>query len=486
MKFTILHPTARTKAFPSFPLGWLGVCRQWFSACMKPSDVEYVLIVHESRIAEMWANLIRWGAAPAWGRFTVVVNHGRDCIVDQANAGVVAASGEILIWSMDDLCAPDNWDAKLCALQVDTSQPIAFNCGETQRGAVLMPQIETRVLARAIGLCSTDYLSMFGDNEWTEQARRYGHVVETDVRFEHRHPIHKTAETDAVYQLENSDESYSRGRAVFDKRKALGFPRVPFPDQPQPVAKPSKLVAICTPGETFRMEWVAARLALDAALTAAGYTLVPLMSYSSNVYKTRMNLSKSLLELAANVERPDYVLWIDDDNIVLPEQALRLLSWLETHGRADGVTGWCWIKKGNDWITSVGRFNADGVTWRPATVGDLFHGEVDSERQAPKGVTMLGFPCFLLRFEVMEHLGWKAFRPMLTDATEEGFTGEDGAFCARAMRAGLKFYVDPMVKVQHIKPQGLEPDAPALESLCTEYRACVNGLPVETGQGAIV
>lgn len=493
MKYSVIHPTARVKPYPSFPDGWLGACFQWFYACEKPEEVEYIVVVHISRHMELTKNIAEFKRRlPAWGRLQIVINRDRDCLVDQCNAGMQAATGEIVIGTMDDLYAPKDWDKNIQRAIGDTSQLTCLQCwsGSPRDEELYVPQIVTRPLFLALGLHSTEYESMYADDEHCGKIRKLGRVIPTAqipaFQFIHQHPSLGTSQDDEIYRLENRKAAYRKGEIVFARRCADGFPRVSFPGESkaEPARPVRKLLALCTPGETFRMEWVAALRTLDTKLTEAGYDTAPLMSYSSNVYKTRVNMARSLMELAEKVQAPDYVLWIDDDNIVLPEQAIRLLTWLETHPLADGIAGWCWIKKGSQWMTSCGQFTQDGINWTPATMQDLFHGKNQDERSQPKGITMTGFPCFAMRFSVIAKLGPLAFQPILTDATEDGFTGEDGAFCNRAMQAGLRFYVDPMVKVQHTKPLAQEPDAAEMRDLCgipelNEWREDVNGKPLE-------
>ena len=189
MKFSIIHPTARVKPTGSFPSGWMGACEQWAGASANSADAEYIVIVHESRLRDFW-NSFTWGDAVApwlskWGRFTVVVNHGRDCVVDQVNEGLKAATGEILIGTMDDLFAPQDWDTKLSAFVPDTSQPVALHCltGSKRDNQIFNPACHTKVVQNLIGPISPEYESMFVDDEYTLKIRQYAKVVETGLMF---------------------------------------------------------------------------------------------------------------------------------------------------------------------------------------------------------------------------------------------------------------------------------------------------------------
>jgi hypothetical protein len=47
-----------------------------------------------------------------------------------------------------------------------------------------------------------------------------------DIVFTHKHPVFGTANWDEAYLQANHHTQYARGREVFERRKALGFPYV--------------------------------------------------------------------------------------------------------------------------------------------------------------------------------------------------------------------------------------------------------------------
>ena len=100
-------------------------------------------------------------------------------------------------------------------------------------------------------------------------------------------------------------------------------------------------IGICLPGEHFSAAWVSNWTNLFMSLLASGYDPAPLFGYSSNVFVTRASLAMEMVHSAVPI---DYVLWIDDDNIVTPEIFQRLKKDLDEHPEADMVAGWCWIE----------------------------------------------------------------------------------------------------------------------------------------------
>src|ERR1700722_8400877 len=112
MKFSIIHPTARVT--PEFAHPWWIAAHSALKTCDYHAEVEYILVVHHSRYEKLEEYLPFYCAdvvqsEAGWGRFTVVINYGRDCLVDQSNAGVAAASGEIILGNQDDMRYPAHW-----------------------------------------------------------------------------------------------------------------------------------------------------------------------------------------------------------------------------------------------------------------------------------------------------------------------------------------------------------------------------------------
>jgi len=503
VKFSILHPTARVKPMGSFPYGWAHAYEDFHISCSHPEEVEYVLVVHHSRIASFYSNLSILMVGRTWGRFQVVVNYGRDCVVDQCNAGLLACSGEIVLGIMDDLAAPPSWDTRILEAIPDTGEAVCLGCNPRQRPDLLtLPTIATRVLIDQIGPISPEYESMFSDNEWSIKARQLGQVREVAMFFEHRHPItNGAAQMDEVYVLQNSKWAYNLGKAVFESRQAAGFPKVKlpgwpveavkpvnpitraldwldkrmFPDSAAPVVaeKPGRNITFCLPGETFRFEWLSGLVDLCSQVGAAGWQIRLCFGYSTSCYTTRINISQDVIDGAA-AARPEYVFWLDDDNIVKPDAFLRLLAFLDSTPSADVVTGWCWIRQKERWGISVGtEFWTDGVHLCPIELDQLF---ADNGRH--KRIAHTGFPCVLMRYSVLEKLGPYAFMPVLRPDLPTWFAGEDVAFCLRARDAGVEMWVDPSCKVAHLKTISQEPDIQLFRDSpkdLKDWRAQVNG-----------
>ena len=468
MKFTILHPTARVH--PSFQFPWWKSFQSAHITCDRRQDVEYLLVVHHTRGADFWKQAGR--LASDWGSLKIITNYGRDCVADAGNAGRLQATGEIILGSMDDLFFPPQWDTRIIgALERDgdPARPAAIHLltGSQRDNEIFNPPCWTRALDKLIGPWCPEYQSMFLDNEYTGLFRKYGTVVETAIGFEHRHPAFQTAEMDAVYALENSREAYERGREVFERRRALGFPRVWLPGwDAAPATAPAapspeqRTIAMCCPGESHRADWEKAFWHVVAGLLADGYLVRFMFGYSTNVYHVRAGMARDAIYEAGTLGRPDFLLWIDDDNTPTIETVRALIQTLDVHREFSGAAGWCWIRTQDDetgkvaWLPSAGNFKPGTLHLLDTTLAELY-----ADNAAPKEIEWSGFPCLLMRYEAMEQLGPRAFAPVASPDNELlGITGEDIAFFVRAKEHGLRFCVVPQAKVEHWKTQPIEPD----------------------------
>ena len=257
------------------------------------------------------------------------------------------------------------------------------------------------------------------------------------------------------------------------------------------VAEVPPSIAFMLPGESFRFEWLASLLELGVAVGDSGWAIQRFLGYTSSCYSTRINLTDDLLE-KSKLLPPKYVFWLDDDNLIKPEQFMRLLNFLESNPQADGIVGWCWIRHKERWSTSCGKFwTDDGVHLAPMELSDLYAGG-----PTPKPIDYSGFPAVLLRYEVMKHLGANAFRPYtVRDAGVSGvltgeqikrvrdhwFAGEDTSFFLRAREQGMRFFVHPDCKVAHLKMHSQEPDIQLYADTPVElkqWREQVNGKAV--------
>jgi len=462
-KFSIIHPTAR------LPRGWHAAYDQLMLHADCPDEIEYVLCVDEkdSYCAFDGRHLNYEGRS-----FKLAINRGRNCVVDAGNAAAAASTGENLVWFADDVFMPPHWVAQVLEAIAKSDIPIQKN-GEyvvwtstrnPRDNVQLFQWVMSRKRYERFGYIEyPEYLGMYADDEFTEQSFHDGVVIDArHICFEQRHPAFGTAPMDAVYERENSKDSYRLGKEILERRrKECGFS---YADRPQP-ARTTQTILFALPGENFSKNWVAGWTKIYGKMLTECYekegvrypkfTVIPEFLYTTNVYVTRHEYVSDILKF-----KPDLVCWIDDDNPPTPEQIFMLLADLEQHPELDGVAGWCWTGH-DDPNISCGRLGENGL---------LYSFKEESFFSSPADLIPIeysGFPLLLTRGSVYGKLGKFPFRAVLNDDHSRGMTGEDGSFFIKARKgstklsmegiefeivgAGLSFAVDRRVQIEHLK-----------------------------------
>lgn len=459
IKFSICHASAR-------PEGWQKAYWAWMSRAAHPAEIEYLLSV----------DAFEPFAEGAKQNLRLVLNPGPGCPVHAYNAACKEAQGKVLILASDDIFCPDNWDLELSKLirdwDTDFVIQVASGTPADARGMMALDILSQARYKRLGYALYPEYDGMFSDDDFSEHARQDGVVIDgCHLLFRHEHPFFNPAvPSDALYESHNAPEKYQLGAAVLSRRRATRFG-----EQAAGTRKPA--IAICLPGEHFSSAWVSNWTNLFTWLIVNGYDPAPLFTHTRSVFVTRSSL---VYEFRGSGVPFDYMLWIDDDNVVSPEHLERLIRDLQEHPEADIVAGWCWVEppRGEQAVTpSCGRL-------KPGYFIDPFRLEEIREAAArnqmmPAGYT--GFPLVLMRYAVLEKLGEHPFMPFTSPEMRWGTTGEDVAFCARATEAGCKLFIDPRVKVPHLKfmeimdplePMPLRPvpQAPILQRIAQVFK----------------
>lgn len=232
--FSICHTTAR-------PNGWQESACAWKEKATHSESVEYALCIDE-----------RWGFGSntraevelsrfEFGKYKIIWNTGRKCMVDGFNTAAKAATGQILILNSDDMFPPEGWDEFLIeAIERWDPITIGYKIGSVQdfviqvssgtpadeRGLMVL-QILSRARYERLGYALyPEYESLFVDDDFSEHARHDDVVINAQhIVVEHRHPDwDATVPRDAVYAHENAPEAWKKGAAIFESRKSGGFP----------------------------------------------------------------------------------------------------------------------------------------------------------------------------------------------------------------------------------------------------------------------
>ena len=455
--FSILHTSAR-------PDKWREVYDAWMGSCKNPAAVEYVLCIDT-----------RWGftlemvpemKAQMRPQDTICYNVKRRCYVDGVNIAAAASTGMVLIVNADDQYPCLNWDAELIkkvppsidfVIRVNTGTP-----QEVERRIMCMPILSRPRYEMHGYVMFPEYESMYSDNDFCEQAELDRVVVEAqDLLFPHRHPIcDRNVKMDAVYDAQNRAEAYISGKQILERRRASNFGKrrvvMEMPSQQAHLNCQREKIAVALPGERFSSTWVYHWTQLFGGLLTQ-YNVHPNFCYSSNVYATRQTLFD---DFSAMRPQPDYMLWIDDDNLVTVDQVQQLILDLKANPEMDMVAGWCW-QAGDVYNmaarTSVGVFESSGLP------RFLSYEELQARTDVSE-IGFTGFPIVLMRRNILDKLGKDAFAPRFGPLYDRGYAGEDVSFCIRAREAGVRILVDRRIKVPHLKLRSAEPkDLPVVE-----------------------
>jgi cellulose synthase/poly-beta-1,6-N-acetylglucosamine synthase-like glycosyltransferase len=219
---------------------------------------------------------------------------------------------------------------------------------------------------------------------------------------------------------------------------------------PSLAQKPARreTIGVALPGQTFCGSWVVAWTELYGHLRDR-FAVEMQLVYASNVHATRWHLYNGFRDMRV---RPDWLLWIDDDNLVTPNDVEQLLADLRANPDADMAAGWTWC--GADTFETKAHTSIGTLGNAPAQIPyqELMAGPDDL-----KEIGFTGFPVVLMRGAIFDKVGPESFAPIMGSQYARGFASEDIAFCIRARAAGVKILVDRRVKVPHLKLREVQP-----------------------------
>ena len=457
MKFSILHATAR------LPMGWVDSWREWSNKMSpnSPHEVEYILCVHANDYGKLPFEFLKeQEESPTGIKITVIGRTGKVCANASWNAAAKVSTGDLLILNADDLFPCHYWDLELanaCPLPTDQPFVLHIGTGSPRDHELISHPIMSRALYSQLGyIFYPEYESMFGDDDLTELAVKLNVVCNArHIQFRHDNPLFTGGEQDEVFKYTNRDEAYESGRKILARRRAQNFglgTNAPAQAQHNAVIHSGRSIAVMIPGENFSAAWVANWSVLLPHIQQRFRTGVS-SGYCSNVYIIRASMWETIKN-----EGHDFILWMDDDNLLTGEQFDMLVKDLDDNPDLDGVVGWCWANSLTDSRISCGRFIKDGNGHLPLSV-PFTQEELQASPTDLVPIQFSGFPVVLLRGRAIQKAGPLPFTPILVPNVSWGMTGEDVSFFYNAMtRGNARFAVDRRVQVPHLK---LSPVVPA-------------------------
>jgi hypothetical protein len=509
--FSIIHTSAR-------PDKWREVYDAWIQATGGyAANVEYVLCVdarwgfredaqrywQEWREERFGLNLLAWNEFP----------YKHSGYVAGVNLAASLSHGKVLVVNADDqfpceqwhIGKPGNWPqmlaAKMTEERLDGNRDafvIRASTGtvnEHGRRITVMPILSRKLYKQWGYVFYPEYESMFADNDFYESVQIANvwiikiHVVDaTDLVFPHRHPLiplemkypegkypgtqddflQEVQGWDDQYKAQQHADNYHAGWAIIQKRRKARFGEIVPCErcrQTKCVCKKSskRVIAIALPGETYSKEFLGMLIGLYGWLMEHGWAPFVHQAYTAIVYCTRQRLLESIM---AQDPKPEFILWLDHDNLLTREQFQMLLADLESRPDLDSVAGWYWcLNPDGSLFTSVGIRDSAG------RIGYAGH-DIAAETQL-LDCAWHGFGAVLMRLSCLEKAGDHPFLPIMMPEANHRMSGEDTSFGINAAKGGAKCVVDPRVQVLHQKRGyiGMDKPAPPLPKIFATIRA---------------
>lgn len=476
-RFSILHTSAR-------PDKWRAVYDSWLAAADRPEDVEYVLVVDErwgfkidpTVNAALQLHMDRWAildAEPLDKAYDLGWDYWkkRRCYVEGVNFAAEHATGDILITVADDQFPCEHWDAEIVkALPLDggvKTNPFVLwaptgTPSEFERSIIVMPIISRALYEKWGYVMYPGYESMCADNDLCEHARAEGVLIEARHLpvFPHRHFLFTPGvPVDEAYNQQNRAEAYAIGERLLNARRANGFkdvtanPPTPIRHGNQgPAGSTRQSIAVCLPGETFSQSYVVKLMDLLFFL-AQHFNLRPYWCFSSSPDHTRQQLRQDVLKDGV----PDFVLWIDDDQLLSVDGLKLLLEDLREHPDISLAAGWSWEASNENKppMISAGCFVDPPAGFKSQACGRIEHSTLMSLPGDLTKVEWTGFPAVLMRGSLLVEAGDQAFIMWPNDLAPFYRYGEDISFCMRLPHRLL--VIDRRVRVPHLKLEDNEP-----------------------------
>lgn len=181
-----------------------------------------------------------------------------------------------------------------------------------------------------------------------------------------------------------------------------------------------------------------------------GIEFIVSQKYSCNIYYAR-NLTLCGDVLKGENQKPfqgqiayDYIVFIDSDVLVKPEQLQKLLNYKE-----DIISGIYLMEDGKQYATVI-DWNEE-IFKKQGHFDFLAQKDIKDEKRLIE-VDYTGFGFIIFKYGVLESLTYPWFKPIfykIGDCVD--FSMEDVSILKRLAEKGYKTYIDPKVKVGHEK-----------------------------------
>lgn len=216
------------------------------------------------------------------------------------------------------------------------------------------------------------------------------------------------------------------------------------------VNQPPLTIVFCLPGKTFSGEFLDSWTDLLGYCHEKGINYVVSRQYSAVVYYAR-NLCLSGDILRGNNQKPfngvfnyTHIMWIDSDIVFKRDHFEALLRY-----DLDVISG-IYMMKGGKYFATVKKWDEEYFK-EHGTFQFLIEKDIENHKELME-VDYTGFGFILIKRHVHEALEYPWFRPLWHEVGQcKDFSSEDTAICRLMQDAGFKIYIDPKIRVGHLK-----------------------------------
>ena len=183
--------------------------KNWYDLAHCPQQIEHIFVIDEDDK----------DSEPLKRMHHLVVPKGGGCVAAW-NQGAVATTAPIIIQLSDDWNPMPQWDKHIVERLGDLNEAkvLAVSDGVRQDQLLCMAICTRNYMVEDQFLFHPDFLGVYSDNWFTEQAYKRNAVIEArDLVFTHSHPAFGSADVDETYAVQNSPERYAQGLEVLKR-----------------------------------------------------------------------------------------------------------------------------------------------------------------------------------------------------------------------------------------------------------------------------
>lgn len=220
MKISLIHPSRGR------PEKSAKNTREWIDKA--GCDVELIVSIDSSDNWKAYFDLYPPYPHDPIGSYIRLFMNDNDSVVQATNRAAEQATGDIFLYLSDDFKCFDNWGVSVIkefeGLKYAPYLVKVDDCLQQFTVPVLTIPIMNRALYDKLGyFWHPEYKSMFVDEDLFWTASKHGTIKYCPhLKFPHHHVCNGKAPDDETYR--RSAANWEQGKAVFAKRKALGFP----------------------------------------------------------------------------------------------------------------------------------------------------------------------------------------------------------------------------------------------------------------------